>query len=1094
MPKQHVYLGKIRNPSPLKDIIDSGSPSEQARRVTTIFEGEWRAHLDMSYPRAEVWARMIDYLQKNNRPVYVEIDPETQNITRLHIPQAARVLEIQPGGDEVVYVYFHTSEARHYLRRNHPDFQQMLDSLQAAKDADSEILVTAANIDFEIIDVRPMPPDFGNDEPPGEPPPPIPDPPVTWDRAVELFDLMKAESCTPCSSTSPCIPYRYPYDGCWIRAHLMCYLMMDMGETPEKVWIGFGGLVAASSNVPECEVHWGWHVAPTLMVIQDSGPDVKMVIDPSLCTEPVTLDDWKALQGNPAAMLTPSSWDGYAYLASGTRSQADADNDMEAYRLALDELCSDFGPSPYSCPIVKDCFFIVDRSTISKDEIDAMLHIGSPAVIDAAFYVVVDGFAPSDLGITAGTLVGVPNIKPAFTSLPSVSQMTIDVMATIGLEDPVHLNRRQRITWKYKISFTGTAGFVAELEEIDLSASISTVSGPAATVSASAKIYLIKQPNPYEIDGQVSWLSTDLRVFQIDEGAPAFFNATMGTDAPAFITSVIQNLNSGNTAGQTFEGDISIDQQTSRLELSETVGGVRVFNFAVAKVRYRALSVSADDVRVFFRLFPASSTSLEYNQSTNYRRAVSGSDVTPLLGIIAGETVTIPCFAAPRVDSSSVSMTTQPDPPNLQTIPPDAAGTEVTRYFGCWLDINQTAPQFPINPGTSDGPFLAARKSVQELVRGQHQCLVAEIAFDPTPIPAGSSPSVSDKLAQRNLAIVESDNPGSEASHRIPHTFEIRPTRAKQGGDEQPDELMIDWGNTPVGSYATLYLPAVNTNDILRMAAKTYRSNTLVRIDSSTLQCETGGVTYIPIPPGEGANYAGMISVDLPDTVKKGQAFTIVVHQVTTARRGAVNISHDPDLNISDDSVRRILGSFQISIPVTVKELMLEREARLLSNLRWIQMAIPANNRWAPVFTKYLGQIADRVDALGGESDHVMPSPSGEWEKAYQRCRILGVIVAVLTAALLIAAGLLHGTNQAIAVIAIAVLLAGVAGFWKKHCRPTVCKWLKILIAGTVVAAIVLAVLLILGLFEPYLVAAFLISAALAVIAFIVAWVKGCFK
>lgn len=33
-----------------------------------------------------------------------------------------------------------------------------------------------------------------------------------------------------------------------------------------------------------------------------------------------------------------------------------------------------------------------------------------------------------------------------------------------------------------------------------------------------------------------------------------------------------------------------------------------------------------------------------------------------------------------------------------------------------------------------------------------HQCLVAEIAFDPIPIPVGKDPHNWDKLAQRNLA------------------------------------------------------------------------------------------------------------------------------------------------------------------------------------------------------------------------------------------------------------------------------------------------------------------------------------------------------
>jgi len=254
----------------------------------------------------------------------------------------------------------------------------------------------------------------------------------------------------------------------------MCYLMMAEGEAPEKVWIN-GNLLALSSNVPECHVNWGWHVAPTLMVTQTGGPDIKMVIDPSLCDKPVTPEEWKSLQGDPGATLTPTSWDHYFQSGGASVSQAQADNDMEGFRELLDDLCAQYGPSPYVCPIVKNSFFIVDRSTLSKDEIDAMLSIGSPAVIEAAFFVVVDGFTPAELGITSGTLVGIPNIKPTVTINPAVSQMTAEVMPNIGLEDRDHLIRRQRITWKYKISFTGDSGFVSELEELNLVASVTSV-------------------------------------------------------------------------------------------------------------------------------------------------------------------------------------------------------------------------------------------------------------------------------------------------------------------------------------------------------------------------------------------------------------------------------------------------------------------------------------------------------------------------------------------------------------------------------------------------------------------------------------------
>ena len=1084
MPKHKVYLGKVKNLLPLKELIEKKSLKERSLPLKVAFEGEWKGVLHTDHPVGEVWAKMLDHLQKNNRPVYVEIDPDTDSITKLCIPIATRVLEIIASGEEVVEVTFSNSHARHYLRRNLPDFQKFYTLLQSAKTDQEEIMVTSTHHEFEIIDVRKLPPSFGIDGPAEPPPPLLPDPPVSPSRATDLFNMMKAKTCTPCASLLPCIPFKYPYDGCWIRAHLMCYAMIALGETPEKVWIS-GSLLALSSNVPECHVNWGWHVAPTLMVTQPSGPDIKMVIDPSLCDGPVTLDAWKALQGDAGATLTPSAWTGYSFLAAGSATEAQAENDMESYRLQLDEMCAQYGPSPYACPIVKNSFFIVDRSTISKDEIDAMLFLNNPAVIESAFYVAVDGFTPAELGITAATLIGVPNIIPALSQIPVVQDMSIAVMATIKLEDPTHLIRRQRITWKYKISFTSTAGFVNELEEISLAASISTV-------TAQAKIYLIKQPNPYEIDGVTSWLSTDLRVFQIREG-DTLFNKKMEADAPDFITKVLLNLNSGNSGGQTFDNNISVDQQSSWLELSQNVGGFNIYNFAVAKVRYRALSVAATDVKVFFRLFPASSTSLEYDQVTTYRRDTQVGVIKPLLGINSGEAVTIPCFAAPRIDSSTASMTTQTDAPNVQLIPPNAGGLEVVKYFGCWLDINQTQPQFPLLPIPLDGPWAAGRQTIQELVRNQHQCLVAEIAFDSAPIPLDAYPSTSDKLAQRNLAIVQSANPGDTASHRIPHTFEIKPTRPDRGTADIPDEIMIDWGNTPVGCIATIFLPGISTNEILNLAVKNYRSQTLIRIDAHTLQCETGGMTFIPIPEGKGPNFTGMISVDLPSDVKKGQAFTLIVHQVTEAVKFREILTHGIAANAQVERQRRILGSFQITIPVTIKENMLNREEILLSNLRWILRSIPSDNRWFPVFNRYVGQVGSRVDALGGKSGNVVASPSGDWKNRHRRCNLLCIASSLLLALSLLISGLLSGQLALLSGSVATALFLGVIYFWIKNCKPCICQLLKAIMFGAGASAIVLVIILLAGKSTPQLFSVMVAGIVITVAATLVCiWKKCC--
>src|ERR1700682_3926741 len=105
-------------------------------------------------------------------------------------------------------------------------------------------------------------------------------PPVSIQRAQQLSPLVRARLCCPASAPAPCIPFLYPDDGCWARAHEMCRLMIADGAQPEKVWI-YGNLRVNSQNKPNCLVDWGWHVAPTLQVNTGGGIQT-WVIDPSL--------------------------------------------------------------------------------------------------------------------------------------------------------------------------------------------------------------------------------------------------------------------------------------------------------------------------------------------------------------------------------------------------------------------------------------------------------------------------------------------------------------------------------------------------------------------------------------------------------------------------------------------------------------------------------------------------------------------------------------------------------------------------------------------------------------------------------------------
>lgn len=1086
----------------LVDGIHSFSPTRESwaakpakgvpDKVTVHFKSGTSGHLDMKDPRAVVWARIIDRLARENRPVYVEVDEETSVITNLLIPAVYKVERLDTDEHGNLIVQLQPSHAGHWLLHSDPNFESMRSSLQAALDDGSERLITETRDEHEIIDVRKSGEGPGGSL--GSGPAPGGDPPVSETRAGEVFNNMNGQSCEPCNPSSDCIPFLYPDDGCWIRAHMMCRLMQAGGpdtatnppEDPEKVWIHFGALVpVTTANHPDCHVSWSWHVAPTLMVTLPSG-DEKQVIDPSLMPGPASEAAWKSRQEHPSAVLTDAPWTDYNQPGDGAGSsisfaQASQDWFMKNCRDNLATRCHDFGPPPYSC--AKDCFFIIDRSTFSNDEVEAMLHQHpGQALIEAAFYIVVEGFSPYDLGFTAATMQKTP-----MAAFSAASGMTVTPVR-LDFEYPTHLNRRQRLTWVYDVSFTDTSAFTSPLVTVALPASISTVSN-TSTVSSTGYLYLIQQPAPYEIDGETSWLSTDLRVFQIKAGDAPKFGTAMGTDPNGFITQVIANLNSGATGGQSFENDISVDQQTSRLELSGTVGGTPVYNFAVAKVRYRSRFTDATSVRVFFRLFPAATTSLAYDQGAGNTYRQASGPVAPLLGFDNNREVTaIPCFAAPRIDSAITSMTAQPDTPNVHDIPLDTTGAEVIRYFGCWLDINQTQPQFPLQlplAPLQDGPYISGRISIQDLIRNEHQCLVSEIVFTPGLIPPGATPSVSDKLAQRNLAIVESANPGLGFSRRIPQTFEIRPSKSKQ----ENDELMIDWGNVPVGSVATFYLPGLAANDMLLLAARKYRSHRLVRIDEHTLKCDTGGITYLPIPFTDG-NLPGMLTLDLPEGIKKGQVFKVVVRQVTSApQRPAIELAET-----TRPGMRRIVGSFQLTIPVRAQADILRGQQRLLSNLRWIERAIPTGNRWAPVFGKYVRQIAERVDALGGNSSKVAPSSSGQWQQAYWTCLLLMLLTVLLIIVLVVGGGTQAGGVVLLGGIPVAALLAATLYLWKKKCRPTTCQLLRALLAGSGIGAAILGLCVVLGRSTPRVVAMLVVSAGVAAATAIVGWVKGCFR
>jgi hypothetical protein len=671
----------------------------------------------------------------------------------------------------------------------------------------------------------------------------------------------------------------------------------------------------------------------------------------------------------------------------------------------------------YYQQISLDLYFVVDKGTFGLDEVQDVVA-NSGGVFSGAFWVALDGFTVQQVTIDQPGIIW-PTVAGPFKNLVGVS---ITPSATLAPSyDPTNLYVPQRILYPFDITFTSVAfaDFPASGETPELlNANISI---PGATIPQSgADFYLIAGADPYftNIDptqDNAFYLSQDLRVFTItpesdntkpigtveftfqggsptslDTGAAysyiqqllAYFNANYsnpsGTDPFNPASSVLPDQSGALT------GDSSVTPATANP--ANMNAPFNNYNFAIARVRLRGTSGSAgeaSDVRVFFRVFVTQTSDTDYintaqgSSNITYPSSPAGSPnapTSPLPGTDSSGNIngcTIPFFAA--ADQSDL----QAGGANNQTIEIPSGNDSVWWYFGCFLNVY-------------DPSNVIAGNSIQSwLAGGTHHCIVAQIAFDDAPIEnqngVNENPENSDKLAQRNLQVTPSGNPGYPITHSIPQTFDIRPSAPVVGAVSDylltyPDELMIDWRNVPRGTRASIYWPQVSASSVIQAAAKLYPAQSLGTSDSHTIQCKaTGAMTYIPIPAGTGPNFAGLITTELPAGIRAGDEFAIVVRRVTTRQpQPVIQIARSARADAKAEiNWRYVVGTFQIKIPVEKDEAILPSEENLLAILKWRLGLITTSNRWYPLLQRYISIVASRVKGLGGDPTKIKPSQYG---------------------------------------------------------------------------------------------------------------------
>jgi hypothetical protein len=700
--------------------------------------------------------------------------------------------------------------------------------------------------------------------------------------------------------------------------------------------------------------------------------------------------------------------------------------------------------------------FWVDKSTFGRDEVNDVIGSASNGTFPNAFWLVLEGF---NINMFNSLAIGTPALSGPFKNLPGIT-LNLD-SSGVQFETLANTAIPQRIRFPFDIRFTNATlnSFPTPgndpIEKV-LNAVVNVGGNPLPGAAAVTEFELVSGEDPYftninPAQNNEFWLSQDLRVFTATPGINPFpvaggpsFASDSFAGAYSYIQSLLGFLN--NPANHFTDGTndpfgsiipnqggaLTADSSVSRFTITSffPLQFFNNYNFAIARVRLRGTPAGqAQNVKVFFRMWSTQTADTGFDSNSTY---LSHRDAgKPHWPLPAPDSHTIPFFATGN--SPNLNDPNNPEYGNAGvnnrpiTIP---SGHNAWAYFGCFLNVY-------------DAGNLVNGSQVQALLAGTHHCLVAELAYDDTPIINANglvaSPESSDKLAQRNLQLTFSDNPGPADTHRIPQTFDLKPGQAviPMPGTllDYPDELMIDWGQTPIGSIAHIYWPQVNASNVLDLANRLYATHLLSASDSNTIDCKVDrGVTYVPIPPGTAQNIAGLLTVDLPTTVTVGQEFNILVRRISTRRlkevpppqvpriaaavRGAgvtgapANAPGGPPpsgathgggtydtgtpaaSSIAPTAVavlpgavaaparimrnwRYVVGTFQVKIPVTTREVMLRPDEDTLAIMKWrLQQMAPAN-RWYPVLQRYISYLSARVEGLGGDPNAIPPSPDG---------------------------------------------------------------------------------------------------------------------
>jgi len=679
---------------------------------------------------------------------------------------------------------------------------------------------------------------------------------------------------------------------------------------------------------------------------------------------------------------------------------------------------------------------ILERSTISQDEATANpdLNAAILVTIDGVRPSQFPNGGITSLGTPAQLATWAPSVTAGSGLAITPTRVDSDDPT---LSDRI---QRFTFTYRLNVNQPVAFSFAGDTSEVQVNASASP-GGLGLNDFAVIQLVKSANPFMLDLAGgnDTHWLSSDLRVFPVVTGRTVFgqtlpLNATRA-QAHSFLSSLLSTM----TIAQ-FES-LATEQAASALSPIERTTNTnrRVYNFAIARVRQNGTVTVANDVRVFFRIFTSQTTAaLTFNRngmgepSGGYRQTSGPAPISmPSPDGSGTEWLSIPMFASTRNSTPA----NQTDPENIKIIGP-ASGTEISRFFGALIDNNLPDAALPERPNASRIVSIPELRMGEH----QCLVAQVVFAGTPIPSGAQpwTSDKLSQRNIALSSVANPGRSESRRAIHTF--EIEATPHNISEAQPPDEIGLTW-LSSVQTDIRVEIYISTWNAQSVVDLAERFYARHEIEVVDEHTISIPGGGTRYVPIPRSaarqvgilsvafplgikKGQRFDLSIrqitnrsrNTQIPDVETKqisieealdllkrqdllkdggrkelpmgifdlGNGLSLVTDLRALDEFGdyAVLMQAPDPKEVADARARagrwrELVGAFQLGVPVSTREDMLDYHLRLLSLMLWRLERLDRRSRWQATMIRYVDLLSEKVRALGGRPEVVPATPDG---------------------------------------------------------------------------------------------------------------------